>query len=64
MLFTMASVILIGDTLVFYMGLASESNTSWGQSSPWVPVGASILYATGLALFGAFHADHATSGNV
>lgn len=53
-----ASVILLFDASIFYMGLQAKASSGWSQTSAIVPLVATVLYAAGLAMLGAWHAEH------
>lgn len=59
-----AGVILCADTAIFYVGLSTQSASSWSETPQWVPVAATVLYTAGLAMLGAFHSDYHHSGAV
>lgn len=53
-----AAIIVLMDAGVFYLGLAAKAASGWSETPAFVPVGATILYAAGLAMLGAWHADY------
>lgn len=57
-------VVVIGDCLIFYFGLAAKAASSWADVPSYMPALATTLYMACLALLGAWHADHHTSGAV
>ena len=59
-----ATVIIVGDAGIFYVGLKSQTSNGWTETPESVPAVATILYSCGLALLGAWHADFHTSGRV
>lgn len=63
-LVTMAGVVLVGDAVLFYYGLAARAGGGWGETPGYVPLLATVLYLAGLAGVGAWHADFHTSGAV
>lgn len=65
LLSSVLSIILLGDCLIFYLGLESKAANSWGSETPdYIPLLATILYMAGLALIGAWHADYHRSQTV
>ncbi|MEO9932368.1 hypothetical protein [Rhodopirellula bahusiensis] len=52
-----AIIILGADAFVFYVGLASQGD-GWNETPFYVPVGCTLLYAAGLAAFGAVHQNY------
>lgn len=63
-LVTICSIILLGDAGLFYVGLASQTSSSWSDTPVYVAPAATVLYFAGLALIGAWHADFAHSSNI
>ncbi len=59
-----AGIIILGDTTIFYTGLASRTASSWNETPNYVPIAASVIYMAGLALIGAWHSDYHSSGVV
>lgn len=57
-------VVVIGDCSIFYFGLAAKAASSWTDVPAYMPALATTLYMACLALLGAWHADHHTSGAV
>ena len=53
-----ACIIVLFDAGIFYLGLIAKASSSWSGTSTVVPLAATILYAAGLAMLGAWHADH------
>lgn len=64
LLLAISLVLVVGDSLIFYCGISSQANTGWTETPAYVSVGATILYAVGLAFLGAYHSDYHTSGEV
>ncbi|QDU98621.1 hypothetical protein [Lignipirellula cremea] len=58
---TIAGLILVGDGVLFYFGLASQANESWTVTPSYIPAGATAVYMAALALLGMWHADYAHS---
>ncbi len=55
-IFTLAGVMIVGDALVFYAGLADHAEGVWGDSSgPFVPAVATVLYMAVLAATSVVH---------
>ncbi|ELP34643.1 hypothetical protein [Rhodopirellula baltica] len=52
-----AGVILVTDALVFWAGLAAK-NSGWNDTPAYVPIACTLLYAAGLAAFGALHQSY------
>lgn len=59
-----ALIIVLIDAGVFYMGLAAKSSSGWSETPAFVPLGATVLYAAGLAMLGAWHADYHDKKNI
>ncbi|MEO1527977.1 MAG: hypothetical protein AAFX06_21295 [Planctomycetota bacterium] len=59
----MAIVIIVGDALIFLAGMTGQAS-GWGGSSQPMCIGATVVYAFGLALLGGYHADYHTSGEL
>ncbi|WP_253157122.1 hypothetical protein [Stieleria tagensis] len=52
-----AVIILSADAFVFYCGLAARNN-GWTETSGYVPIACTALYAAGVAAFGALHQSY------
>ncbi len=52
-----AAIILIADAFVFYMGLAARNN-AWSETSVYVSIAFTLLYAASLAAFAAVHQSY------
>jgi hypothetical protein len=50
LIFVLAPIVIGGDMLVFYGGLANRVDTVWGEPSPFVPAVATVVYM-GLLVF-------------
>ncbi|QDT07488.1 hypothetical protein K227x_59150 [Rubripirellula lacrimiformis] len=59
-----ALVILAGDALIFYVGLASQSSSGWTETPPYVAPVATLIYSCGLAMLGWWHSDYHNSNRV
>ncbi|EAQ79313.1 hypothetical protein [Blastopirellula marina] len=59
-----AAIILLGDAGIFYVGLDSQTSSSWSEAPSYVAPAATVLYMAGLALIGAWHADYSHSPTV
>lgn len=59
-----AAIIVLMDAGVFYMGLAAKASSGWSETPAFVPVAATVLYAAGLAMIGAWHADYHEKKNI
>ena len=58
LLMSVVAIILVGDCVVFYLGLQTRASSSWTETPGYVPALATTLYMAGLALIGAWHADY------
>lgn len=54
-LFTLAGVLILGDAIVFYCGLFDHVDSLWGETSPFVPIVATMLYMALLAATSMVH---------
>ena len=59
-----AAVLVVGDALLFYTGMSGQSASGWGGVSQNVCVGATVVYAVGLAFLGGYHADYHTAEDI
>ncbi|QDV61989.1 hypothetical protein [Crateriforma conspicua] len=59
-----ATVIICGDALIFYVGLSAQSASGWTETPAYVAPAATTLYSCGLAVLGWWHADFKTSSLV
>lgn len=64
MLAAMAGVILAGDGVIFLSGLAAKTAGGWSDTPWYVPPLATVLFLSGQALIGWWHADWKHSGAV
>lgn len=59
-----AAVLIVGDALIFYAGMSGQTASGWGAQSSTVCIGATIVYAVGLAFLGGYHADYHTTEEI
>lgn len=64
MLSTIAAVFILGDAMVFYVGITAQSASGWTESPWYVAPAATLLYCCGLAVCGWWHSDFKTSSLV
>lgn len=54
-------VIILGDALLFYIGLKTQSSGGWREVNDLVLQGATLLYTCGIAVIGWWHSDFKNS---
>lgn len=59
-----AAIIILGDAGLFYVGLNSQTSSSWSETPWFVAPAATVLFVAGTALIGVWHADHSQSSVV
>ena len=59
-----AAVLIVGDAFIFYAGMSGQAASGWGTQSNSVCIGATIVYAVGLAFLGGYHADYHTTEEI
>ena len=59
-LLILASVLVIADDGIFYIGLSSQASAGWSDTPNWTVPAATLMYCCGLAIIGWWHSDYST----